>query len=359
MKNTVKKLSVPYNNDFRGTAGLLIKYKEHISEVYFPINPQILGSGRGAIDHEYYDDIIKALIGIAKNNDIKTNMIINQIGGSEFFADDKFLKRVLDYVDYFCNVQGVNFVTVTNPILAKNISRVTSYAKVVASVNMFINSFVGINKAMQLGISEFYLDRESNYNIDFIKKVKDNFKNIKMRIMLNEGCIPNCLFRQSHFDCVGLMQSQESEQKLRKYEEMHRISGCQISYSNDLSLLLKTPIIRPEDLKYYTPYIDTFKVVGRTTSTFINEMRIKAYSEEIFNGDFILLNDNGVARQVMEKKGLKIANERFPLDYAEKRFMCEGFCSDCNYCNGLVDELIEKEEKSKRSTQLGDINILK
>lgn len=344
MDNNLKRLSIPYNNDFKGTMELLKKYKHYIKEIYFPVNPQIIGSGRGGANHQYYDEFIKALIVRAREYNIKSNMIINPIGMSEIFADQNQYTKILNYIDFLANVFSLDYITVTNPILAKSIREIASSVKVVASVNMFINSFEGIKKAMQLGIQEFYIDRESNWDIEFIKSVKENFKNIKMRVMLNEGCIPNCVFRVSHFDCVGLMQSEEKFHEFRRYEDKHRTMGCYASYMNDLSLILKTTMIRPEELKYYTPYVETFKVAGRTTPTNINEMRIKAYGEGTYKGDFGLLIDNGIVKKALDVKEVFIFNESFPQDYIERKFNCRKMCTTCGYCESVIKQLIRKKE---------------
>lgn len=340
MKSTNKKLSIPYNNDYQGTIKIMREYSSYIKEVYFPINPEIIGSGRGTVLNDYHDDYIKVLIGEAKRNNIKSNMIVNPIGLSEIYSDTKQFNKMIDYIKYYSDIFLLEYVTVTNPILAKALSKVLKYTKIVASVNMFINSLEGIKKAAQLGITEIYIDRERNYDINFIKAAKKEYPNINFRLMLNEGCLPNCLFRVSHFDSVAMSTQGEIKENLEKYNLAHFDMGCRVSYGNEPELSLKTTTVRPEDIKYYEEIIDTFKIVGRTTPTYINELRVKAYSSQNYNGDYLKLIDNPIISEVFSKKKVEIPNKKFPDNYMEVKFNCTKNCFKCDYCKKLYKEII-------------------
>lgn len=333
-----KMFSIPYNNDFKGTTYLIKKYKNEIDEVYFAPNPQIIGSGRGEKSNEYYDEYIKELIKEAHRNNVKANMVINPIGYSEKYADKNEMNKIIDYVSMYSNIYSLDYVTLTNPILAKALSKSVRDTKLVASVNMFISNYESVRKAKQLGLSEIYIDRDRNRDLKFIKNIKESFPEMKIRIMLNEGCLPNCLFRISHFDCLAILKDDE---EIGKYNNQHFELGCHESYNADKSLFLKTPIIRPEELKYYDGIADKFKLVGRTTSTRINEMRLRAYIERSYDGDFGIFSDNPSFRKVMTEQKISIQNKKISDEFAASRFDCTKDCNVCQRCKTEFDNAVE------------------
>jgi len=154
-----------------------------------------------------------------------------------------------------------------------------------------------------MGVDVLTLDRDINRNLDLIKEIKEK-TGLKIKLLLNEGCLRNCPFRNIHFNVISHNSDTNEFDKracitvLRKHPEK----------------FFQIPFIRPEDLKHYKGIVDCFKLGTRTMSTANILFVLEVYTNESYDGDLLfLLTGKGIFECFSE-----IDNKLLGEDFFEK-----------------------------------------
>ena len=102
----------------------------------------------------------------------------------------------------------------------------------------------------------------------------------------------------------------------------------------DPSLLLKSPFIRPEDLKEYAHITNVFKIGGR--SHFINWILncVNAYANESYDGNLMDLMD--CPKDLIDLYNIPNKALNGSIQQWKKH---STVCHKCGYCQRLVDEI--------------------
>lgn len=267
----IKKFSVGYNQDIQ-MLGLLAIFREHIKDVYFPLPKSILGSGRVVEQASNYDFEISQIIKFCKENKIDPVLAINPTCEGEMTGTDASEKRIIKFLEANAGIKGV---ILTNPLHARPIKQKFPKMRIIASVNCFIKNIESAQYYKKLGFDEITVDRDINRNIQLIKEIK-KATDLKIRVMLNEGCLRNCPFRKIHFNMI-------SHGRDEKYFDEN---ACLRILKKEPEKVFSIPFIRPEDLHNYS-FTDTFKLATRTTPTEKLGYVLEAYAAGKFDGDLL------------------------------------------------------------------------
>jgi collagenase-like PrtC family protease len=108
-------------------------------------------------------------------------------------------------------------------------------------------------------------------------------------------------------------------------------------FSKNLAKIFSVPFIPPDALKYYTQFVDYFKISGRDSPTSLIEVRLKAYINQNFNGNLLSLLDCSGPSPYVRYIDSRVLNES---NFFKKMLECTGNCSECNYCSKLVSEAV-------------------
>jgi collagenase-like PrtC family protease len=262
------KFSIGYNHD-PSMIRLIELIKDYISGFYFPIPSSIMGSGRALEQGEEYDKEIDDIIKTCDKFNVKSELLLNATceGEGQF-------SKVVDYVKGLID-KGLKSVIVTNPIYIPEFKKLG--IEVQSSVNCYVKTVEHAMFLKDLGVDVITIDRDINRDLDLIKKIKQR-TGLKIKMLVNEGCLRNCPFRKIHFNMISHFSDTNEFDKrscitiLRKHPEK----------------VFSIPFVRPEDIKHYS-FVDYFKLATRTMATDKIGLVLDAYVNEKFSGDLLFL----------------------------------------------------------------------
>ncbi len=191
----------------------------------------------------------------------------------------------------------------------------------------------------------FVLDRSLNRNLEQLINVSTYLKhqNILVEVLVNEGCLLHCPYKINH----DLLISQFSDQSIAFSVYTHSIQpsidiynanttlGCLKDFKNNPSEIIKSPFIRPEDIKYLDEYVDIIKISGKVkTPQFVYNV-YNAYKSRTYDENLLSLLDT---TQIFEQD-LYISNNLFPKDFFFVTSTCQKNCWECKYCEQIFEKV--------------------
>ena len=169
-------------------------FVKSLSSIYFPIPTRFLGSGRTMNEPKFYDGHIESIIKFCKEFNLKSLMLVNPTCEGVNAGDKDFMDKIVDYL----NSLDITGAVVVNPIYMKMIKSRTKL-EVQASVNCYIKNLEQVNYYKNY-CDIINTDRDINRNIPLLKKIS-KIKPIKL--LVNEGCLGNCPYRQMHYNLIA------------------------------------------------------------------------------------------------------------------------------------------------------------
>lgn len=330
-----KQLSIPFNGDFFGITQLLKEFAPFIAEIYLPINPLAIGSGRvysGPLD--YYDAMVGKLIQIAHQFDIQVAVLVNPLSFREVLGRTQTTQRLFHTIEYYFYTLEADKLVTTSPVVARQFAKIVPTA---LAVNFFVNSYDKLRYAEDLGVQEVCVDRDKNRDLEFLRNLKAHFR-FQIKVIVNEGCIPDCCFRIAHFDLLS-EHHQEKLDRGANYDDELTFSGCRSMYIKFPDLFIRSPFIRPEDLPVYEPFVDIFKISGRSRPTDHIRRFIKAYVDRSWVGGLEEIVENPMYNLALKHLNLTLDNTAFPRDFIHRVTTCRRECFSCTYCLAVFDRV--------------------
>ena len=325
------KFSLGYNHDIR-MLDLLEKYSENIEALYFPVPRKFTGSGRHVAQQERYIDEIPLIIGKCEFLGIKTQLLLNATCvGSRGLEKELFLS-VLDYLKQLQEI-GLKCIVTANPIYIPELRKEFNDIELESSINCYVKTVEHALYLKELGIDVITIDRDINRDIPLIKEIK-KATGLKIRILLNEGCLRNCPFRQAHFNYIAHADGPpEVDMISDKFFE----KWCVNLFKENPAIIFRIPFIPPDALDHYTPFADYFKLATRDSTTFHIEFKLKAYIDRTYDGNLLDLLASACIHpyyKYIDYQKLKSSN------YFERMLSCGDGCSECDYCRDLAEESV-------------------
>jgi len=226
---------------------------------------------------------------------------------------------------------GLGSIVVTNPYYIKRIKREIKDIRIESSVNCYLKTVEHALYLKDLGIDVLTIDRDINRNIALIKEIKDR-TNLKIKLMLNEGCLRNCPFRVMHYNYL----SHHGNVSQKIPDSIFPDRFCLDIYLMNPLKVFRTPFIPPDALSYYESFIDYYKLSTRVFSNNRIETCIKAYINQSFNGNLLeILDSPGLLFfEYIDYNALRKSN------FFEKMLGCTDECSNCGYCKIIFKEAV-------------------
>lgn len=323
------KFSIGYNHDIK-LLDLLNVYEDNIEAIYFPIPEQYLGSGRDIPQNSSYPNEIPELINKCASLNIKSQLLLNATCEGKSGLEKKLFSKIIDYIQRLKSL-GLGSVIVTNPVYISEIKKQIKGITIESSVNCYVKTVEHAWYLKDLGVDILTIDRDINRNIPLIKEIKKK-TGLKIRILLNEGCLRNCPFRNMHYNYL----SHGGPNHNRLIDNIFRSKFCIKIYLKNPAKVFSIPFIPPEALKYYANFIDYYKLSTRVFPTPRIESCLKAYINQDFNGNLL---------KILDSPGLSYFsfinyNELKKNNFFERIIKCNNNCDGCNYCSKLVHEAV-------------------
>jgi collagenase-like PrtC family protease len=315
-----QRFTIGYNHNL-DFLKIIHKYKDFISGIYFPLPDKLSGSGRSIPQPDSYEEEILKIIEFGNKFNINSELLLNATCEGERMGDLQQMEKIINYLKKL-EEKGLKKVVLTNLLYAEQIKKKTNLI-LEAPVILNVNTLLKIKYLHQLGFESINLATEKNRDLSFIKNIKDKFPGMNIKLMVNEGCLPDCPFRQTHFNFIA---------HHHQGEELENIF-CENYLQNFPEIFFKIPIITPEEIKNYLNLADEFKLVSRCRKMINIYKIIKAYTSGTFEGnllDIIELNPLREHIKYIDNKKLQSYN------YLPKINNCNNDCDNCHYCRDLL-----------------------
>lgn len=367
------KISLATNFD----DSLIDKIKEYpIYEVYGKIKNDFIGGGRPNneltdIEIEKFEKHVKKV----RDSGIKFNYLLNGSCLSNREQDENWQNRFKVFLIYLSDI-GVNALTVSNPFILQFVKK---YFK--NNFTVRVSTFACVDSYIK---AKYWEDMGADYicadfvkiNRDFseLKYMVDHLKKAKIEILVTNSCLKNCPMIYTH--TTGLSHASGSETNKNSYEDWG-LYFCQKKELEDLSEYIKSPWVRPEDIKYYEKIgIENFKITERDFPTEELVKRVKAYANGNYDGNLLdLIQGHGVVadnnlklkkqnvntrseiyNEIKRVRGLGVRRECERHIYIDNKKMgdfikffvsgnCTGKCDQCGYCKKVAKECIKTNDE--------------
>jgi collagenase-like PrtC family protease len=336
--NPPLKFSVPYNGD-PATLEEIIKLREPsgnvIDEIYLS-GPQVYsGSGRAApkIGLEEF----AALVDKIRQHDIRPNLVLNSTcEGYEWYSQETML-ATMKLLQTMYEEHGLASVTIANPLYIKAVKQRFPNIQVSASVLSEINCVQRAQHYINAGADIISPDVNINRNLGLLKQIKD-VTGIRLKLLVNEGCLFKCPFRMFHFNAMSHVSKKVDSNVDASFGDF--FGACTEVVTQDASEIFKSCWIRPEDTRKYGEITDYFKIVGRGQRKSMISRTIKAYLQEKWDGDLLDIL-TGACRKFSYHHGGYVSNQALEAcSFFKMVTSCDKDCVNCSYCANLADTII-------------------
>ena len=315
-----------------------------IEEVYMAGSPDVLGSGRATL-HAALIGEIKEQTAYAHQHNVKMNIVMNAscLGGYHLTFEGY---KMFEWYFGELNKAGVDGVTVAEPYLIE-LLRDFSMETVVSCV-AHVDSPQRAEFFEDLGADGITVDTNINRDFQTLEAIL-RAVHCDIRVIVNEACLYKCPFRYSHFNLFSHITSPRSSflnagtPSLNTFGDYY-FDKCISIRVRDPSQLIRSPWIRPEDMKEYEKIgIESFKISGRANAVnwIINCMT--AYSRQSFKGNLLELLDCPSELRYL----FHVDNEL--LEGCIKQWKgCKKICDECRYCDDLTSKVLRVIKSEKR-----------
>lgn len=357
---------------------LIEKIKNYpIYEIYGKLKNDYIGGGRPDnclkdIDREKFENHIKKV----RAAGINFNYLLNGSCLANNEQDEKWQNEFKEFLNYLKSI-GVNALTITNPYILLLIRK---YFKddFIVRISTFacVDSLEKAKRWEEFGADIICIDFvKINRDFNEIKKIVRGLKKSKIEILVTNSCLKNCPMIYTHTNSLAHASSKNNGKS--KYEDWS-LFYCQSKQLNYLEEYIKSPWVRPEDIKYYEELgVEHFKITERDFPTDELVKRVKAYYERKYDGNLLdLIQGHGCTFNNKEEKliknkvttrkdiyneikrvrglGIPRKNERHiyidnrKLDDFIKFFVegkCNNDCDKCGYCKAVSKKVITKNDE--------------
>ena len=323
------KFSIWYNEQ-ESFFETLEQYKDHISTVYFAAPESIGPSWRSLHQEDDYEKQIITLISTCKKYNIWTILTFNATTEGERTGDKDHMLKLISYIKKLEKI-WLNSVSLTNLLYVKFIKKAVPNVNIYSSVNCYLKNVEQALYFKKLWVDILTIDRDINRDLNLIKKIKQR-SGLKIQVMLNEWCIKNCPFRNTHFNIIanGVENNLENHKKW-KYNLVERFS-CTPILAQNKRIIFRMPIIRPEDLHFYQDIADYYKLVTRGLETKKINQFLKAYTDWFYHGNLLDIIDMSIIDY--QNYVSYIDNDKLTeLDYFKDLQKCPWDCDTCTNCD--------------------------
>jgi hypothetical protein len=298
-----KSLVVPYiDQDQKFWQRLYSLYGDQIKEVYFPIDDPEIPTGRP----RQPDDFLKPFL---ESKVFPVSVLINPVILSrpvEYYVD-----RILKKLEFYSENFRLTGVTLTNLTLAKLIKETFPDLRLAASTLMEICSEQQLN--IINGIFDIIVPPgKAMRDLRTLRTLRKSFQGT-IRLLVNEACIPSCVFRTQHF------------YEMSDPVIAHPQSLCQDLLKEKPWLRLTGGWILPQHLFLFNELYDEIKLSGRIT--------LKHPS------DFLRVLDGYVNENELQPHetggGPASVNIPMPIETAFYKYTlnCRKNCGTCKVCH--------------------------
>lgn len=298
-----KKIHViPYTDQPKLFWDRLFKtFSPYIKEVYFPMQSEDIGSGRPL-------QPVKHLSGFIENDAIPKSILINPIVFPHPIVEKA--GEILKYLKGMIPRYNIVGVSVVNLSLAKIIKEEFPAIEVTASTLMdvfTIQQVLILNHSVDVIVPSSRIIRD----LRRLHEIRASFIG-KIRLLVNESCLPSCLYRTQHFF------------EMADFTNRHPESLCNDLLSQFPWMRLTGSWVLPQHLRFFEGIYDELKFAGRATLR-----NPQDYFDVL--GNYFLLNE--ISTMKIGGGPASIPYDiRITDEFYEFSLHCDKKCDTCSVC---------------------------
>ena len=318
-ENRNREFSIPYNNDINLLDMMydIFGNLDECKEIYFAIPLKYSNTGRALNQKEGYEKQIIDLLAKCNKYNIEGNMLLNSACLDIRMKDYTFAQKCVEYIKELHVVYGLSSITVSDFLLAKYIKEKFPAIKIECSSVAYIDSVQKAKMWEDIGADMLVIPPDYNKNLPLISTIKKSLHYSKVKLLVNQDCIPSCPMRQFH----NTIQSHGNDGAMY-------LDTCSRYMKEHPWLFYSSTYIPPRYLEYYDEFVDLYKIVDRKKTT---EKLIKAYGCYTGKESFI------------EKANSW--NARIPEEVFRKVISCTKHCEKCGFCRSMYEKNSEGLKK--------------
>lgn len=231
----------------------------------------------------------------------------------------------------FADVYMLNALSDTAPSVAADLEAVPSVNFMIDSADKALAVLETIGETHFKPPGKLPLDRALNRNPQQLaataKAVKHCQADLKVELLVNEGCLYQCPYKLTHDSLIALLNTSAYVDTLA----VNRDLGCMRSLSRAPWRILASPFIRPEDVDSLAPDVDIIKICGRTLGPEFLKTAVNAYLQRSYTGNLFDLLDacNWMAQSV------DLPNHALPRNFRQHVTACSKNCAACQVCRDI------------------------
>lgn len=323
------KFSIWYNQTAEFPE-LIDKYKDNISSIYFALPLKFWTSWRHLVQEKNYEKNIFELIQKCKKYWIETILVVNATCEWENTWDKEYLKKIIKYLKKLLKL-WLKSISLTNLLYVKFIKKSIPELIIYSSVNCYVKTLEHAMFLKKIWVDIITIDRDINRDLPLIKKIKEK-TGLPIQILLNEWCIRNCPFRQTHFNIIShQLEDNEINKQSWRYNLIERFSCYPLLVENK-KMIFRVPFIRPEDLHYYDWICDIFKLTTRDNPIEEIELMLSSYIKWYYHWNLFDIIPSCIWNR--EDIVKSINNDKLTeLDFFNDIKKCPWDCDSCNNCD--------------------------
>jgi len=271
-----------------------------------------------------------------------------------------FLRRFDREIDDLLEL-GVDGFVVALPLLIEAIKRAHPTVPVSVSTFARVRSLTQAEYFQRMGADTVVIE-EANRDFDLLRGLVH--LGLRVEVLVNQTCIPDCPYRAHHLVTSSLASQYGRDPPSFEYP----ILECGLELVRDPTKLISGIFVRPEDLEVYEEAgVRRFKVSGRNHSTEWLLRAVRAYASRHYEGDLMdilsYVQVRGPRRALAEAErlgegiegvtelreafspllDLHIDNAAFPLGFLRKVATndCRATtCAQCRYCASVAEKVM-------------------
>jgi hypothetical protein len=276
------------------------RYGREVKEVYFPVSGGQIATGRGLQPERF-------LVEFLRRTPLSKAVLVNPIVLPR--AVEEMAPDILLTLQWLWDEFGVRSVTVTHPTLARIVKERLPDWHVTASVLMGIATPAQA-WLVQDCVDAITVDSRLVRDRDGLRRLRSDFAG-EIRMIVNEACLPGCIFRTQHFYEMG-------------YNDGFPKSLCQAVLDERPWLRLTGAWVLPRHLAFYDGLYDSLKLAGRVTLR--DPDRYLTVLKAYVNREPILPRDIG-GGPASPTEAIDVSDEWF-----EFVLHCDKRCNACSVC---------------------------
>lgn len=313
------KLSLPYNNEIDFIQKIVTPCRRYTREVYLPMHVSVCGSGRPWMrtdSRKAYYDTVEGLYEELRKRDIVLSIVGNNI------EDESVWHRVVNEVLYLGErFPGSNFV-LSSLHVAAHVHRMQPELELAPSTFCDVDSPAAARYWMELaGTRTVTVSRKINRCPESIRRIRG--MGLKIRMVLNDDCIPSCPFVAFHRTCLAIGDRVRGITDKVDIDPLWRCQPMALRIKKERRWLLAQSNVLPGHLVHLNGLIDLAKIAGRDRTTDQLLHHIEAY---------------------VKMKSLEHSiGYREPPEAWEKIAACDRVCEACGWCEENIETLKNEE----------------